>query len=214
MRSGSTCQAVVAEYRALRASVIRLWRETHPVPDQRDLDDLTRFNESIDQSLTEAVSSYTQRVDQSRQMFLAILGHDLRNPLNSIVDVGAGLLSQTAEPDAASSEMASQISTSAAAMARMISDLLDFTAAGLGGGDAALKPARDGPRGLCQEVVDELHAASPKHLFALPTAWRPHRRMGRRPPSSGGLQPPRQRDPARDRDRPGRFRRSAPRAAR
>ena len=46
---------VIAEYRALRASVIRLWRESEPVTDLNDLQDITRFNESIDQSLTHAV---------------------------------------------------------------------------------------------------------------------------------------------------------------
>lgn len=82
-RSGFDLLAIVAEYRALRASVIRLWHENAPDCDRRDLVDLTRFNESVDQSLTEAVRSYTATVERSRQMFLAILGHDLRNPLNS-----------------------------------------------------------------------------------------------------------------------------------
>ena len=31
------------------ASVIRLWRESAPNPDLRDLDDVTRFNESIEE---------------------------------------------------------------------------------------------------------------------------------------------------------------------
>ena len=53
-------------------------------PDLNDLDDITRFNETIDQSLAKAVASYTHRVDQSRRMFLAILSHDLRNPLSCI----------------------------------------------------------------------------------------------------------------------------------
>jgi signal transduction histidine kinase len=106
VRSGFDLLAVVAEYRALRASVIRLWRESAPNPDLRDLDDLTRFNESIDQSLTEAVRSYTQQVEREREallaneqaarreaeaanrtkdMFLATLSHELRTPLNAIV---------------------------------------------------------------------------------------------------------------------------------
>jgi signal transduction histidine kinase len=163
VRSGFDLQAIVAEYRALRASVIRLWRETHPVSQQRDVEDLTRFNESIDQSLAEATRNYSLLVDRSRQMFLAILGHDLRNPLNSML-MSAQALSQTTEPDAASAKMATQISSSATAMARMISDLLDFTAAGLGG-VMPLKPAAMDLKRLCQEVVDELHAASPKHLL-------------------------------------------------
>ncbi|WP_254509206.1 RsbRD N-terminal domain-containing protein [Anatilimnocola floriformis] len=75
---------VMSEYRALRASVLQLWHDSAPGADERDVDDLTRFNESIDQSLSKAVASYTKRVDQARDMFLAILSHDLRNPLNSI----------------------------------------------------------------------------------------------------------------------------------
>ena len=84
MGSGFDIMEVVAEYRALRATVLRLWRASCPQPDINDIDDITRFNESIDQSLAEAVDSYTARVEQSRRMFLAILSHDLRNPLNSI----------------------------------------------------------------------------------------------------------------------------------
>ncbi len=160
VRSGFDLLALVAEYRALRASVIRLWRESQPDSDLRDLSDLTRFNESIDQSLTEAIRSYTERVDQSRQMFLAILGHDLRNPLNSMM-MSAALLLQMGQLDDDSSVMASQISASAAAMATMINDLLDFTGTGLGVAMPLSLAAMD-LKGLCQEVVDEMRAAHPK----------------------------------------------------
>jgi signal transduction histidine kinase len=158
VHSGFDLLALVAEYRALRASVIRLWRESDPGPDLRDLDDLTRFNESIDQSLTKAVGSYTHRVDRSRQMFLAILGHDLRNPLNAMM-MSATVLSRSGL-DAESSEVASQISASAAAMARMTGDLLDFTGAGLGA-KMPLSPAAMDLGSLCREVVDEMRAAYP-----------------------------------------------------
>src|SRR3954453_17669465 len=119
VRSGFDLLAAVPEYRALRASVIRLWRESGPSPELRDLDDLTRFNESIDQSLTEAIRSYTQRVDRSRQMFLAILGHALRNPLHSIM-MAAEMLGEAETAGAEPSRMRSRISASVHAMARMI----------------------------------------------------------------------------------------------
>jgi hypothetical protein len=64
--SGFELWALVAEYRALRASVVRLWRQSEPSPDLNDLDDITRFNESIDQSLTQAVSSFTEKSEQRR----------------------------------------------------------------------------------------------------------------------------------------------------
>ncbi len=69
--SGFELWAVVAEYRALRASVIRLWRKSATDCDLPDLDDLTRFNESIDQSLAEAVRSFSEAVDRDRQAALA-----------------------------------------------------------------------------------------------------------------------------------------------
>jgi signal transduction histidine kinase len=159
VQSGFDLLAVTSEYRALRATVIRLWRESAPHPDRRDLDDLTRFNEAIDQSLTEAGRSYTLMVDRSRQMFLAILGHDLRNPLNSIVMTGDAL-SRTGQLDAEASEMASQMAASAAAMTRMISDLLVFTSAGLGAA-MPLSPAPMDLGRLCREVVDEMRAGYP-----------------------------------------------------
>jgi PAS domain S-box-containing protein len=65
--SGFDLATLIAEYRALRASVIRLWRESRPTPDLNDLDDLTRFNESIDQSLTAAVLAYTSLVERDRR---------------------------------------------------------------------------------------------------------------------------------------------------
>src|SRR5687768_12543504 len=161
--SGFDLLEVVSEYRALRASVLRLWRESTPAADVRDIEDLTRFNESIDQSLTEAVRSYTERVDRSRQMFLAILGHDLRNPLNAMT-MSAQFLAEAGQLDAESSGVATQISASASAMARMISDLLDFTGAGLGA-EMPLSPAATDLGHLCREVVDEMRAAHPTRTF-------------------------------------------------
>ena len=121
--SGFDLWAVIAEYRALRASVLRLWRESGPSPDLRDVDDLTRFNESIDQSLTHAVRSYVQKVERDREallaneqasrreaeeanrakdLFLATLSHEMRTPLNAIVGWLSILRSKHFEPRAPS----------------------------------------------------------------------------------------------------------------
>ena len=49
---GFTMQQMVAEYRALRAAVLGRWADSHePGPDT--LDDMTRFNEAIDQAVAE-----------------------------------------------------------------------------------------------------------------------------------------------------------------
>ena len=157
VRSGFDMLSLVAEYRALRASVIRLWRESGPDPDRRDLDDLTRFNETIDESLAEAVRSYTERVDRSRQLFLGILGHDLRNPLNAMA-MSADLLRETTGQDADGLAAVAQIKASAVAMGGMIGDLLDFTASGLGSAmPLTLAPVDLGD--VARGAVDEVRSA-------------------------------------------------------
>lgn len=157
--SGFDLMELVSEYRALRASVLRLWHESGPPTHDADVDDVTRFNESLDQSLSKAVSSYTRRVDQSRDLFLAILSHDLRNPLNSIA-MSASLLPHLLQSNQVS-EMASQITTNAGVMGRMIRDLLDYTRTRLGAG-MPVSPAPLDLSVLGQELYDEFRTAHPK----------------------------------------------------
>ncbi len=150
---------VMSEYRALRASVLRLWHDSFPSPHASDLDDLTRFNESIDQSLAKAVASYTERVDQARDMFLAILSHDLRNPLNSIA-MRAQVVREVARDPVLALESSHQISQSVSVMERMISDLLDYTRTRLGAG-MPVSPAPFNLALLGRELFEEFRASNP-----------------------------------------------------
>jgi len=158
--SGFDIMEVVSEYRALRASVLRLWRETHPQPSLSDIDDITRFNESIDQSLAKAVGSYTNRVDQSRRMFLAILSHDLRNPLNSI-RMAAQLVSRTANEDPRSIKALSMIGTNTETITRLISDLIDFASTGLGSAMPLTRSSFDLEK-LGRKVFEDFRFAYPQ----------------------------------------------------
>ena len=160
--SGFDIIELVSEYRALRASVLRLWRKSHPQSNIDDIDDITRFNESIDQSLAEAVESYTERVNRSRQLFLAILGHDLRNPLTAI-RMSAQLVTPT-NGDLQSIEALSMIGTESKAMAKLISDMIDFASTLLG----SVMPLNCEPvdlQMLCREVVDEFSASHPQRTL-------------------------------------------------
>ena len=58
---------MTSEYRALRASVIKLWRRNNSLADEKDMADLTR--EAIDQILTESVSFYAEEVFKSKVGF-------------------------------------------------------------------------------------------------------------------------------------------------
>lgn len=81
----------MGKFRALRASVLRRRAATLSSVSQFDLEEMTRFNESVDQMLSESVTRYTQMVevtlrtgDRNKDRFLATLSHELRNPLNAI----------------------------------------------------------------------------------------------------------------------------------
>ncbi|MBD1875872.1 HAMP domain-containing histidine kinase [Nodosilinea sp. FACHB-131] len=150
--SGFDIMEVVSEYRALRASVLRLWRASQPYIDINDLDDITRFNESLDQSLAEAIGSYTSRVDQSRRMFLAILSHDLRNPLNCI-SMATQLVSRTANQDPGSAKALSIIEKNTEVVTRLISDLIDFASTGIGSAMPLTRDAVDLEK-LCRNVFE------------------------------------------------------------
>ena len=130
--SGFTLPEMFAEYRALRASVLRLWTDAGERRlDERDVEDLIRFNEAVDQSLAESITRSSTDLDRSREIFLAILGHDLRTPLGAVLTASAFLVS---DGDLAQTNltMATRIRSSAERMTRLVGDLLDFTTARLG----------------------------------------------------------------------------------
>ena len=80
---GFRIDQIIAEYRALRASVLRLWAQEKRA-DLEMSDDVTRFNEAVDSAVAEVLSRYSKLLTQFRDQSLMILGHDLRTPLTAI----------------------------------------------------------------------------------------------------------------------------------
>jgi signal transduction histidine kinase len=164
--SGFTVDQMVAEFRALRASVIRLWTRGGELG-SADIEDLTRFNESIDQALAESVARYNQNLDQAKEVFLAILGHDLRTPLGAIY-TSATFLVETQELQEPALTLTTRIARSASRTVAMVGDLLDFTRARLGGG-IPIERAPMSIGKMVHDVVDEIAAANPKRRFEVET---------------------------------------------
>jgi signal transduction histidine kinase len=148
---------LAAEYRAVRATVLRLWKQAPKVIDANVVEDVARFNEAVDQALAESIASYSERVAHSRDTFLAVLGHDLRSPLSAItsaLQVLADKRSQDQQRD-----RAVQIAKrSAASMRQMIIDLLEYTRTRLGRGIEIVAEVGDFSS-LCRDVVEEVQAA-------------------------------------------------------
>jgi signal transduction histidine kinase len=149
IENGFKLGQLVAEYRALRASVLRLW-ETEGT----DAAGVTRFNESIDEALTEAVDSFMKTTEHYRDQSLGILGHDLRNPLSAII-MGSTLLVGSEALDDKSVRIAARMLNSANRMNRMISDLLDLTRTRFGDRIPIVRRPMD-LEPLCRQVVAEL----------------------------------------------------------
>ena len=89
-----------------------------------------------------------------RDQFIAVLGHDLRNPL-AAVQAGAALLRKTPLTDKAQ-VILDQMQDSGQRMSRLINDVLDFARGRLGGGlpVAPRRPVRMGP--VLEQVIGEL----------------------------------------------------------
>ena len=158
--SGFTVGEMVAEYRALRASVIRLWTRENGSLTGEDLTDLTRFNEAVDQALAESITRYTADVDRSKDMFLAILGHDLRSPLGA-VQMASQFMLELGELHEPNLTLTTRIVRSTKRMNQMVGDLLDFTRSRLGSGVPIVRAPMDMGKEL-SNAVDEIAAAHPQ----------------------------------------------------
>jgi signal transduction histidine kinase len=156
---------MVAEFRALRASVIRLWTKALGGFTVDNIEDLTRFNESIDQSLAESVSRYTKDLDKSKEIFQAMLGHHLRSPLGAIV-MSAQFMLDTNELPEPHLTLTSRIASSSDRMQHMIGALLDFTRSRLGGGIPIVREEMSIDKAV-HDVVDEISAAHPGRTIKL-----------------------------------------------
>lgn len=157
--SGFTVEQMVAEFRALRASVIRLWTRQLDETRMDELEDLTRFNEAIDQAIAESITRFTQEIGQSKERFLAILGHDLRTPLGAIITSSAFMLEKGSIPEP-NLTLVHGIASSARRMNQMVSDLLDFTRTRFGD-TIPVEPAPMDLSVMIQQIVSEVEAATP-----------------------------------------------------
>jgi signal transduction histidine kinase len=156
---GFALNDVVAEFRALRATVLRRWQVTSLDP-LTALDETVRFNEVIDQALSESIRQFSLRISETRDRFAGILAHDLRSPLGAITN-SAELLMRDESLSAQCIKATASIQRSATRMRRMVDDLLDFTRTRLGDTLPISVSPQDAGR-LCSNARDEVSASFPQ----------------------------------------------------
>lgn len=114
-------------------------------------------------TLTDVTASI--RIEEARDRFIGVLGHDLRTPLGAIL-MGVGLLDEVSETQ---TSIVERITRSAHRMVAMIDDVLDFARGRLGGGiPLAVTTADLGE--LCDEAVAEMKLANPGRLVTFEAA--------------------------------------------
>jgi signal transduction histidine kinase len=99
-----------------------------------------------------------------REQFIAVLGHDLRTPLGSIlmaVEVG-----KRKEPDSAMRSLLDHIGRSAHRISALVDDVVDFTRGRMGGGIALELRREDNLHLAFAQVVEELRGVHPERRIA------------------------------------------------
>jgi signal transduction histidine kinase len=150
---------MTSEFRHLRACVIRLWVTSLESPELAYFQDMIRFNEAIDEALAESTAAYAEQVNRSRDIFLAILGHDLRAPLQA-VSMSTEMLLRKARLDTDALAYVSLIKSGARHMGVMVSDLLEFVRSRLGS-SLPIEPAPMDLASAAQAAIDEACAGQP-----------------------------------------------------
>ena len=96
------------------------------------------------------------------ELFTAVLGHDLRNPLSAILN-SANLLERVSKEDVVK-QTSTRMLNSGKRMSRMIDDMLDLTRARLGGGIPLRRQDTDFSQ-IVQRVIQEAQVSSPEGRF-------------------------------------------------
>ena len=163
---GFDLDQMVSEFRALRACVLKLWRHAAETVGDRDqaVEEIARFNEGIDQALAESVKQYAKDVAKSRDLFLGVLGHDLRGPLSTI-DSSTALLAMPNASTDTKRQALERIRRSSRGMTGLINDLLDYTQTRSGHG-LTVTPLTCDLRRACEESIDAMQATYPQQQFA------------------------------------------------
>jgi signal transduction histidine kinase len=166
-RSGFDIIQLAAEYRALRASVLRLWKDAGGVSSDEDFNDMLRFNEGIDQALAESISSFSVEIEGERNLLLGMIGHDMRNPLQAIRMTASYLQKLNAGDEIAAA--AARLVFSGARLKAMLGDLSDFSRDKLGLG-IEVSPHPIDLADVFLEEVQQLRTAHPTRRIDLSSA--------------------------------------------
>ncbi len=123
--------------------------------------DRRRYEQELLQAREVATSRLAREREASelREQFIAVLGHDLRNPLASI-SAGARIIGRGAKTEK-EHQVVAMMQTTIMRMAGLIDNVLDFARGRLGGGITLDRNDRLPLEPVLHQVIDELRLSSP-----------------------------------------------------
>lgn len=98
-----------------------------------------------------------------REQFIAVLGHDLRNPLAAVAGTAELLRRRTSEPDLV--KIGDRLRSTARRMSSLIDDVLDFARGRMGSGIGTDMCVIEDPDAALRDVVSELRQAHPQRVI-------------------------------------------------
>ena len=155
----------------LLATIVGFWSRTAEARRRSAESDAARLR-AENEALAER-----QRTAQFQERFIAVLGHDLRDPLSSIV---MGLRILRAVPASKQADILERLERSTSRMTRMIDQLLDLARTRLGGG-IPLRPVPSNLGKIVKDVAGEARTMHPDRPLVVELAgdlegeWDPDR---------------------------------------
>ncbi|RYE42998.1 MAG: GAF domain-containing sensor histidine kinase [Hyphomicrobiales bacterium] len=107
--------------------------------------------------------SAERATSELREQFIAVLGHDLRNPLAAVAGTAELLRRRTAEPDLV--KIGDRLRSTARRMSGLIDDVLDFARGRMGSGIGTDMSGIADPDSMLRDVVSELREAHPERVI-------------------------------------------------
>jgi signal transduction histidine kinase len=162
-----TLKQTADEYRSLRTNITRRWLRLRTGDGgSADIEELARLNTAMDWSLGAAVAWYDERLrqqqedlqaaNQNQSEFLAVLGHELRNPLAPL-STGLTLLERARSQPELLDRLQPMMERQFAHLLRLVDDLLDF--ARINRGQISLQTARIDLNDVIKAGAEQLAAA-------------------------------------------------------
>lgn len=158
---------MISEFRALRASVIKLWRSEWTKTEDI-LPDLLRFNEAIDQVMTESLSRFTERLNYAGNLLAETLVHGFRDSLEDVRDSAKGLTMKGAL-DIEGVRLVSKIESSTGRLTSLVSDLIDVVGIRIGN-NVPIVPAYMDIEAVIRETSGKVQAAHPSRKIQIETS--------------------------------------------